>query len=364
MYHITKNTDPEKQEKDSLKPVLFLHGSVSNASNFADFGAGLPFQLFDEGFDVWLGNMRGSNESECATAVDADGFVYTVDCGYDALFSIQDMAEKDTPAFVQDVLDRTGADFVSLVGFSRGTTQILVGLTSLGDELQSKVDQAVLLAPCLINDTPITVDQHTAWTAWRSGLMGINNTRPDQYAEHVDLFCNPPTEMTIGDEIFDVEITDELQGALDYVCGWMSDYPITEIVDHGSQDYLFQLGATQTFQKVIPREDFEDGVRIAEALRLADITGTRVDMYVGIADEFCNVGQAREIYDGVGTDQKSFAIIEYIDSEADELAEMGHFEWGLPLSDEILKRVSNTLRDGASYLTAVGALTISAIAFY
>ena len=121
MYHLTSNTDPEKQDKDSLGPVLFLHGSLSNASSFANAGAGAPFQLFDEGFDVWLANMRGTKESRCTTDTDDNGNVYTVDCGYDSLFSLYDMAVSDLPAFVDDVLARTGEETLSVMGFSRGT---------------------------------------------------------------------------------------------------------------------------------------------------------------------------------------------------------------------------------------------------
>ena len=66
--------------------------------------------------------MRGSNESGCATATDEDGFTYTIDCGYDSLFSFQEMGEIDLPAFVDDVLARTGELSLKVVGFSRGTS--------------------------------------------------------------------------------------------------------------------------------------------------------------------------------------------------------------------------------------------------
>ena len=94
-------------------------------------------------------------------------------------------------------------------------------------------------------------------------------------------------------------------------------YPITEIIDWGTQDYLSQIAVTDTYQTVIPREDFEDGVRTSEALSLGDITGTRVSLYVGVADMLCTVGSAKRILDEIGTDEKSLTIVEYIDPEAE-----------------------------------------------
>lgn len=138
--------------------------------------------------------MRGTKETRCATDTDANGNVYTVDCGYDSLFSLQDMAVNDLPAFVDDVLARTGEETLTVMGFSRGTAQTLTGLATLGDDLQSKVSQAVLLAPCLWGEMDLTIEEQNAWTAWRSGVMGINNTRPDQVEDHIDLFCNPPKQ--------------------------------------------------------------------------------------------------------------------------------------------------------------------------
>ena len=44
---------------------------------------------------------------------------------------------------------------------------------------------------------------------------------------------------------------------------------------------------------------------------------------------------------------------------------MGHFEWAMPLSEDTLVRVSNTLKDGASYLAvAASAAAVSAIALF
>ena len=362
LYHITNNVDPDKQDKDVLGPVLIVHGTMESATSYADNGASIPFQLFDEGYDVWMANMRGTKETKCAEVTeeyeDGTRVTTTIDCGEDSLFSVQDMGEKDLLAFVTHILDSNDKySSLNLVGFSRGTLQILVGLTSLGDELQSKVDTAVLLAPCLYNQSWRTVQEQTAWTAWRSGVMGINNTFPEDWDTDVELIC----------DIAETTDDDYLASAAAYQCAWMSVTEPTELVDWGSQDYMFQIAETDTFQKMIPREDFEDGIRTAEELRLSDIRSTRVALYVGVADSFCPVGFAKRLYDEIGTDMKSLVVIEYVDEDAEDedLVQMGHFEWAMPLSEDTLVRVTNTLKDGASYLAvAASAAAVSAIALF
>ena len=75
-----------------------------------------------------MGSMRGAHDTECAT--DDNGFV--IDCGYDSLFSFYDMGTSDLPALVSGVLTEAGVSNLELAGFSRGTSQILVGLAKNG----------------------------------------------------------------------------------------------------------------------------------------------------------------------------------------------------------------------------------------
>ena len=104
--------------------------------------------------------------------------------------------------------------------------------------------------------------------------MGINNTYPEDWDAHVELFC----------DIAETTDDDYLASAAAYQCAWMSVTPPEELIDWGTQDYMYQIAETDTFQKMIPREDFEDGIRTAEELRLSDIRSTRVALYVGVAD--------------------------------------------------------------------------------
>ena len=72
LLHITGKVGEDAQDLDnSLGTVLVLHGSLMSATSFANKGAPtLPFQLADEGFDVWLGSMRGTADSDCTPGSD------------------------------------------------------------------------------------------------------------------------------------------------------------------------------------------------------------------------------------------------------------------------------------------------------
>lgn len=53
-------------------PILFVHGLESSAADWVYFHGknSLPYLLLEIGFDVWLGNIRGTQESFNHTSVD------------------------------------------------------------------------------------------------------------------------------------------------------------------------------------------------------------------------------------------------------------------------------------------------------
>ena len=82
-------------------------------------------------------------------------------------------------------------------------------------------------------------------------------------------------------------------------------------------------------------------------------------MFIGKDDKICSVGSAARILSELGGESKSLTIIEKVDPEDDESADMGHKEWALPIADATLIRIVNALEDGASQLSAFGALTVA-----
>ncbi|RLN48846.1 hypothetical protein BBJ28_00003123 [Nothophytophthora sp. Chile5] len=144
MYRLPK-TYAESQSgatAASNKPAIQLqHGLLDSSftfvSNFRN--QSLAYVLADAGYDVWLGNNRGttwSNEHETLT---------TDDDAYWS-FSWEQMGLYDLPATINYVLDTTGRSTMSYVGHSEGTTQAFVGFSE-NQEVAKKVDYFGALAP-------------------------------------------------------------------------------------------------------------------------------------------------------------------------------------------------------------------------
>ena len=105
-------------EPSTPKPVVhFQHGWNGDMMQWVinnPEGAN-AFILAKEGYDVWLGNNRGSAygvHHKTLTTKDREFWN----------FYQRDMAEKDLPAFIDFILEKTGVETISYVGHSEGTT--------------------------------------------------------------------------------------------------------------------------------------------------------------------------------------------------------------------------------------------------
>lgn len=84
----------------------------------------LPVRLFQEGFDVWLGNNRGTRHSRKHEELDAD-----LHAGAFWDFSHAEFGAFDVPTMVKTIVQERGTcEKVSYLGHSLGTTQIFYAL--------------------------------------------------------------------------------------------------------------------------------------------------------------------------------------------------------------------------------------------
>lgn len=129
-------------------PVIHLqHGILDSAWAWvfnSEFKP-LAFELYDAGYDVWLGNSRGN------------GFSMFFNNGSDPSrsdsfwdFTFEKMALLDIPAMLGTVLNVTGQSKVAYIAHSQGTTQMFVAAslkTPLQGWLQEHISVFIALSP-------------------------------------------------------------------------------------------------------------------------------------------------------------------------------------------------------------------------
>ena len=133
----------ESSKNGSFEPVLFQHG-VEDSSyewviNSADKAP--AFQFARAGYDVWLGNNRGSDFSKNHTTLKTDQPEFWE-------FDFEEMGLYDVPAEIDYILNLTKFDKIAAyVGHSEGTSQFFIGASLKADYYKEKVGISFLLAP-------------------------------------------------------------------------------------------------------------------------------------------------------------------------------------------------------------------------
>lgn len=119
-----------------------LHGMSSDMMEwvFNTADRANAFTLARAGYDVWMGNNRGSEFSYGHTTLTKKDKAY-----WD--FYQADLGTKDVPSFIDYILDATTLETLSYVGHSQGTTQFLLGASLMPTYFTEKINVALLLAP-------------------------------------------------------------------------------------------------------------------------------------------------------------------------------------------------------------------------
>lgn len=131
-----------KSEPSEGKPVIFMqHGLLASGDNFVfqDKNQALGYLAADSGYDVWLGNSRGTFYSRKNNFYEPTNNLFWN-------FSFTEIAIFDLPASIDYILDTTQQKNLHYVGHAQGTTVYLV-LLSLLPEYHSKIKSGHLLAP-------------------------------------------------------------------------------------------------------------------------------------------------------------------------------------------------------------------------
>ncbi|XP_014468917.1 PREDICTED: lipase 3-like [Dinoponera quadriceps] len=139
--HRIPPSDPSKLNAPNRRVVLLMHGLLGSSADWLITGRNrsIAFLLSDDGYDVWLGNVRGTTNSKNHTELSIQSAKF-----WD--FSWHEIGLYDTPAMIDYILDKTGQKKLFYIGFSQGTTQFWV-LMSLRPEYNEKIKLMTALAP-------------------------------------------------------------------------------------------------------------------------------------------------------------------------------------------------------------------------
>ncbi|EGI59255.1 Lipase 1 [Acromyrmex echinatior] len=139
--------------------VVFLQTGLFGTSDcWVLIGAGrdLAFLLADKGYDVWLGNVRGTSYCRSHVKLSPRNKEFWQ-------FSFHEIAMRDLPAMIDYTLDHTKQKSLYFVNISMGST-ILFILLSLKPEYNAKIKLAVCLAPIAFWNEASPIVQYIADT--------------------------------------------------------------------------------------------------------------------------------------------------------------------------------------------------------
>ncbi|RZC40369.1 lipase 3-like [Asbolus verrucosus] len=150
-YILTLHRIPQGQDKSKQNriPILLMHGFSQSATNFVNLGPrkALSFLLADKGYDIWLGNARGTTWSRKHKSLDPNK-----DYGFWD-YSMHEIGFYDVPAFIDHILKVTGQSKLHYVGYSQGASTFFM-LLSEKPQYADKIKLMTALGPAIFLKDP------------------------------------------------------------------------------------------------------------------------------------------------------------------------------------------------------------------
>ncbi|XP_044010327.1 lipase 3-like [Aphidius gifuensis] len=141
VFRIIKSPS-EFSNKSVDKPVIFMLCALPTNSDtwlFRGPGRSLAMQLVDEGYDVWLGNFRGTTYGRSHIKLSPNDKKF-----WD--YSFHEHGYYDVPASVDFILNITNQNSLIYIGMSMGTTSIFITLSER-PEYNSKIQLVICFCP-------------------------------------------------------------------------------------------------------------------------------------------------------------------------------------------------------------------------
>ncbi|GAB1867621.1 Lipase [Camponotus japonicus] len=131
---------------DSL-PVLLLHGLTASSSKWLIPGKGkaFPYLLADQGYDVWLGNFRGTTYSKAHISISPSNPAF-----WD--FSFDEIGIYDVSAMITFITNMRSQPLHTCIGHSMGTTCFYI--------MASERPEIARMVKLMINFGPVVFLNH------------------------------------------------------------------------------------------------------------------------------------------------------------------------------------------------------------
>ena len=104
----------------------------------------MHLQLAEAGYDVWIGNNRGTEYSQSHTSLTTDDQEFWA-------WTWAEMGIYDDVANIKKMKEHSGAEKVFYLGYSQGTVQMFYALSHLEEDFfVDNLYKFVALAPCTL----------------------------------------------------------------------------------------------------------------------------------------------------------------------------------------------------------------------
>lgn len=137
---------PKSPVRKGKQPVFLMHGLLDSSGTWIIMRPthGLAYILADEGYDVWMGNARGSRYSRRHIKYNPEGGRSERKSFWS--FSWHEIGIIDVPTMIDYVLQQTGFSRLQYIGHSQGSTTFFV-MCSERPEYNDKIILMTALAP-------------------------------------------------------------------------------------------------------------------------------------------------------------------------------------------------------------------------